>query len=215
MNQRYRTFNIYNLDKIELDITDTIQMPIIYNDKFVPDDLIGFNYAKKKISNCVGIHFYLDDYQFERVWNQPERYIEIFKKYDCILSPDFSLYTDMPIPMQVWNTFRSRFLGQFYQKQGIKVIPTISWGDPRTYDFCFDGIPQGSIVSISTVGVKKNKYALKLWKMGVDEMIKRIQPSIILIYGSKIDYDFGDIDVRYYKSKIEERFNKIENKNKI
>lgn len=42
-------------------------MPIIENDNYIPTDLIGFNYAKtSKDKNC-GIHFYLDDYQFERL----------------------------------------------------------------------------------------------------------------------------------------------------
>lgn len=207
MNQKNRTVNTYNLDKIKLDL-DKEDIPIIKNDDYIPKDLIGFNYRNKKVSKCVGLHFYLDDYQFERVWNQPERYIDVFKKYGCILSPDFSLYTDMPKPMKMWNTYRSRFLGQYYQKQGIKVIPTISWADEDTYSFCFKGIPKGSIVSISTVGVIKNKKATELWKKGVNEMIKQIKPSKILIYGLKIDYEFKEIEVIYYKNHNVERFDK-------
>ena len=213
MNQKYRTLNIYNLNKIDLELDN--DMPIIKNNNYIPNDLIGFNYRNKKSSNCVGLHFYLDDYQFERVWNQPERYIDVFKKYGCILSPDFSLYTDMPKPMKIWNTYRSRFLGQYYQKQEIKVIPTISWADDDTYSFCFKGIPKGSIVSISTVGVIKNIKATELWKKGVNEMIKQIKPSKILIYGSKIDYDFKEIEVIYYKNHNVERFDKLEKSKQI
>jgi len=29
-------------------------------------------------------------------------------KYDCVLTPDFSTYTDMPTPMKLWNIYRSR-----------------------------------------------------------------------------------------------------------
>ncbi len=145
--------------------------------------LYGFNYAKTSENKNVGIHFYLDDYQFERLWNNPAEYIDILKQYNCIFSPDFSLYMDMPMPMKIWNIYRSRVLGQYYQEQGIKVIPTISWAEKETYEFCFEGIPKGSIVSISTIGVKRNKEALKIWQDGVTEMIKRIEPSIILIYG--------------------------------
>lgn len=213
MNQKCRTLNIYNLDKIDLLLDNG--MPIIQSNHHVPDDLIGFNYRNKKTSKCVGVHFYLDDYQFERVWNQPERYIETFKRYSCILSPDFSLYTDMPKPMKIWNTYRSRFLGQYYQKQGIKVIPTISWAEEDTYSFCFKGIPKGSIVSISTIGVIKNKEATKLWKKGVDEMIKQIKPSKILIYGSKIEHDFKGVEIIYYKNHNVERFDKMEKSKEI
>ena len=204
MNQRYRTNDLYNLDLIDDErlSKNYWQMPIIENNNFIPKDLIGFNFARISKDKCVGLHFYLDDYQFERLWNRPKEYIDILKQYECILSPDFSLYLDMPMPMKIWNIYRSRQLGQYYQQQGIKVIPTISWAEKETFKFCFEGIPKGSIVSISTVGIKKNKEALQIWKDGVDELIKKIKPSTILIYGGKIDYDYGEINVVYYKNKV-------------
>lgn len=206
-NERHRTNDTYNLDLIDIENSSNNfwQMPIIKNNNFIPDKLIGFNYAKTSKEKNVGIHFYLDDYQFERLWNNPEEYADILKQYECILSPDFSLYMDMPIPMKIWNIYRSRQIGQYYQNQGIKVIPTLSWAEPETFKFCFEGIPQGSIVSISTIGVKKNKEALKIWKQGVDELIKQIKPSTILIYGGKLDYDYGNIKVIYYENQVTER----------
>lgn len=206
-NERHRTNDTYNLElvNIEKSSNNFWQMPIIRNDNFIPKDIIGFNYAKTSKKKNVGIHFYLDDYQFERIWNKPEDYIDILKQYECIFSPDFSLYIDMPMAMKIWNTYRSRLIGQYYQEQGIKVIPTLSWAEKETFEFCFEGIPQGSIVSISTIGVKKNKEALKIWKDGVDELIKRIKPSTILIYGGKLDYDYGNIKVFYYENKVTER----------
>lgn len=209
-NERHRTNDAYNLDIIsdEGQTEGFYQMPIIKNDNYIPKDIIGFNYAKTNKEKNVGIHFYLDDYQFERLWNKPEDYINILKQYECIFSPDFSLYMDMPMAMKIWNIYRSRLIGQYYQEQGIKVIPTLSWAEKETFEFCFDGIPKGSIVSISTIGVKRNKEALKIWKDGVDELIKRIEPSTILIYGGKLDYDYGDIEVIYYKNKVTERMKK-------
>ena len=205
-NERHRTNDTYNLGIMDNEnVSKFWQMPIIENNNYIPSKLIGFNYAKSSKEKNVGIHFYLDDYQFERLWNKPEDYIEILKQYECILSPDFSLYMDMPMPMKIWNIYRSRLIGQYYQSQGIKVIPTLSWAEEETFQFCFEGIPQGSIVSISTIGVKKNKEALKIWKAGVDELIRRIEPSTILIYGGKLDYDYGDIEVIYYENQVTER----------
>ena len=206
-NKRHRTNDAYNLDLIDLDnsTNDFWQMPVINNDNFIPDDIIGFNYAKSSKQHNVGIHFYLDDYQFERLWNKPEEYVDILNQYECILSPDFSLYMDMPMPMKIWNIYRSRQIGRFYQSQGIKVIPTISWAEKETFEFAFKGIPKGSIVSISTIGVKRNKEALKIWQDGVSAMIEEIEPSTILVYGGKLDYDYGDIQVKYYENKVTER----------
>ena len=207
-DERERTNKAYNMDITDPDnlTEDFWQMPIIWNENFIPDDLIGFNYALSSDKKSCGIHFYVDDYQFERIWNDPEKYLETLKEYECILSPDFSLYMDMTMPVKIWNVYRSRLIGAYYQSRGIKVIPTISWAEEETYAFCFKGIPEGSIVSISTIGVKRSSEALKIWKDGVKEMIEQIKPSAILIYGGKIDYDFGDIKTVYYDNKVTENW---------
>ena len=46
---------------------------------------IGFNYVKsyKKQADKIGVNFFLDDYQFERVWNEPGRYTEFLKAFWC------------------------------------------------------------------------------------------------------------------------------------
>ena len=206
-NERHRTNDTYNLNLVDLDSStnDFWQMPIIENNHFIPTDLVGFNYAKTSKNKKVGIHFYLDDYQFERIWNNPEEYVSILSEYECILSPDFSLYLDMPMPMKIWNIYRSRQIGQYYQSMGIKVIPTISWAEKETFDFAFKGIPKGSIVSISTIGVKRDEDAMKIWREGMDAMITEIQPKTILVYGGKLDYDYGDIQVLYFENKVTER----------
>ena len=206
INERHRTNDAYNLDLVDVEnsTNDFWQMPIIKNDNFIPSDLIGFNYAKSSDNKQTGIHFYLDDYQFERLWNNPSEYVDVLSEYECILSPDFSLYLDMPMPMKIWNIYRSRQIGQYYQQQGIKVIPTISWAEKETFEFAFKGIPKGSIVSISTIGVKRDIDAMKIWQDGMDAMIKEIEPSVILVYGGKLEYDYGDIKVIYFENKVTE-----------
>ncbi len=207
-DERERTNKAYNMDLIDYEnlTNDFWQMPTIKNDNFIPDDLMGFNYARSSRNKNCGIHFYVDDYQFERVWNYPEKYVDVLWEYDCILSPDFSLYLDMPMPMKIWNIYRSRQIGAFYQSRGIKVIPTISWAEKETFEFCFRGIPKGSIVSVSTIGVKEKKTALEIWHEGMTEMIKRIEPSAILVYGGKLDFDYKDIKTIYFENKVTENW---------
>ena len=205
-NERERTDNAYNLDEYDGDnVEGFYQMPVIEPCSYIPKDLIGFNYALTSNSKESGIHFYVDDYQFERVWNQPQFYLDKLAEFDCMLTPDFSLYKEMPIAMKIWNTYRSRLIGQMAQRLGIVVIPTVSWCEEDTFEFCFDGLPKRSTLSISTIGVKKDDYNFSLWKAGVDEMIKRLQPRTLLIYGGKVDYDFGNIKTVYFENKVTER----------
>lgn len=205
-NERERTMDAYNLNEYdELSTEGFYQMPVIEPEEHIPSDLIGFNYALTATDKTSGIHFYVDDYQFERVWNQPEAYLEKLSEFDCMLTPDFSLYTEMPIAMKIWNTYRSRLIGQMAQRMGITVIPTVSWCERETFCFCFDGLPKRATLSISTIGVKKEDYNFGLWKAGVDEMIKRLQPRTLLIYGGKVDYDFGNIKTVYFENAVTER----------
>ena len=206
---RERTFGAYNLDLVPETLSSGFwQMPMLEAEDVVPDDLIGFKYAKTNESKSCGIHFYIDDYQFERVWNYPDRYVDILKQYQCILSPDFSLYMDMPMPMKIWNTYRNRQIGSFYQSEGIHVIPSVGWAEKETYQFCFEGLPKNATLSVSTVGVMRDEDALEVWKDGMTEMIKRLKPKRILVYGSEIPYDYGNVEVVYYRNKVMDKWRK-------
>ena len=206
-DERKRTDNAYNLGIAhDTQMTEDFwQMPVIKNDGYTPTELIGFNYAKTSNKKDAGIHFFIDDYQFERIWNAPEKYIEVLKQYKCILSPDFSLYMDMPMPMKIWNVYRSRQIGAYYQSKGLKVIPTISWAEPETYTFCFTGIPTNSIVAVSTIGVKEGEKAYQIWADGMKAMIEYLEPKTILVYGGVLKFDYGDIDVKYFDNSVVQR----------
>lgn len=205
-NERLRTDEAYNLPWVDLSRTEGFyQMPMIEREGHIPSGLIGFNYALTSDDKSKGVHFYVDDYQFERIWNDPHKYIEVLAEYDCVLTPDFSLYMDMPISMKIWNVFRSRLIGQMMQDAGLTVIPTVSWAEPATFDFAFDGLPENGVLSISTIGVKQDKAAFEIWKAGTEELLKRKKPKVLLIYGGEVDFDYGDTKCLYFANSVTER----------
>lgn len=151
--------------------------------------LIGYDKLNENETERI-VHFFLDDYKFEVMWNDPEPRIERLREYKAVLTPNFSIYTEMPLSLKVYNTFRSRWCGAFLQSKGIKVIPTVSWGEPNTFWFCFDGIPKGGIVAVSTLGVRTEK---SLFMQGYDEMLRKIKPSAVICYGKHFDEMKGKI----------------------
>lgn len=203
---RQTTINQYNLlDYDDTRIEGKYNMPIIEPVDYIPGKLQGFNYVLNKPDYEAGVHFFLDDYQFERIWQRPDFYIEKLTDFDCALTPDFSLYIDMPVAMQVWNIYRSRLIGQIMQDYGITVIPTVSWAYQSSFDFCFDGLPKNATLAISTIGVKQDKEQFQIWVDGMDEMIKRLTPKRIVVYGGKVEYDYKDIEVVYFENATTER----------
>lgn len=190
-DERERSYNSVNLhDYDNTRVAGAYDMPVIQATNHIPKDLISFNYMLTKDDFGKGIHFYIDDYQFERIWSTPDKYMDRLAMFDCVLTPDFSLYLDMPIAMQIWNIYRSRLIGQKMQDAGITVIPTLSWSDERSYDFCFDGLQQGGTVSVSTIGVKNNEDAAAMWVSGMNEAINRCKPKCVVVYGGDIGYEF-------------------------
>lgn len=201
MTYKKNNFDVYD----DTRVAGFFDIPVIYPEYHIPKDLISFNYVLTSNEFDKGVHFFIDDYQFERVWNKPDYYIEKLKQFDCVFTPDFSLYTDMPMALKLWNVYRSRMFGQMMQDAGIKVIPTLQWSQEGTFKFCFDGLPKHSVVAVSTIGVKVDKAKTAIWRSGMDEAIRRLQPQAIIVYGGKIDYDFGKIKTIYIENKNTER----------
>ena len=152
-------------------------------------ELVGYDRLSEKGTDKI-VHLFLDDYKFEAIWNDPESRIDRLKNYKAVLAPNFSVYTEMPLSLKVYNTFRSRWCGAYFQSKGIKVIPTVAWGEPSTFWFCFDGLTQGSVVAVSTVGVRKEKT---LFMQGYNELIRRIKPKAVICYGEPFEEMQGKI----------------------
>jgi len=161
--------------------------------------MVPFNWilSKKEFGKRSITHFFIYDYQFERVWKRPDLYVKPLKKTAFVLSPDFSLYYNLPLAQQIWNTYRNRAVGKYWENQGLWVIPSVSWSDHRSFDFCFAGIPQNSVVAISSVGIKD----FDMFERGLAEMIHRLSPKTILCYGT--DYLVNFPKTYYFFSYIQ------------
>ena len=167
----------------------------------MPDFLIPYRTnvrAKEPLDGAEGaVHFFLDDSIFEPAWNRPPKGLQYVSRFGFALSPDFSLYATFPPVLQMYNVYRNRWIGRYWQEQGISVIPSVSWSDERSYDYCFSGIPQGQAVAISTVGVghkgetERTRRARELFRTGYEEMVRRIEPELVLLYGEVLLERFG------------------------
>jgi hypothetical protein len=201
-DERERTFDAYNLhDYDPRNVAGPYDLPILRRCDYTPGKLIGFNYLLSTQARDAGIHFFIDDYQFERVWNTPGIYVEKLLDFPCVCTPDFSLYMDMPKAMKIWNVYRSRLIGQIMQAAGMNVIPTLQYAGADTLDWCFDGIEGGGTVAVSTVGVMKDPQARKTWAAGMERALQQIQPKTVVCYGAEIDFDFSPAQVVTIKAR--------------
>ena len=206
----YRQNHSYeNCNKVIFDGVGDYDIPNIFPTSSEEVDIkncISFNYAKTcKAPESCGIHFFLDDYQFNRLWNKPDKYLDMLKKFKFVCSPDFSTYVDFPKVIQIYNHYRKHWLAAYWQQNDITVIPTISWSDTSSFEWCFDGEPVGGIVAVSSTGTQMNAKARQLFLDGYNEMLSRLTPECILFYGIIPDGCVGNI---IPITRFSERFNK-------
>lgn len=154
------------------------------------------------------VHFFTADFLFERVWYHPKANLEVLKQFKAVCSPDFSQYTDMPRAMQIWNHYRKMWLGAWWQSQGLTVIPTVTWSDEASLEYCFDGMPRNSLVVVSSVGCEKSAEARVNFKFRYDAMMDVLKPKQIIFYGNKPHWIDDDAPVVFVEPAYKTRFNK-------
>lgn len=183
-------------------------VPMLLPERIGECQFIPFNYAKGcREPEGKGVHFFLHDYQFHRLWDMPERYIPMLRRFDCVCTPDYSLYADMPKAMQIYHHYKKQWTGAFWQAHNMVVIPTVSWSDKESYSWCFDGVPHGGVVAVSSVGGLKDKASCGRFMDGYEAMLDRLAPAQVLFYGKVPErikepvIELGSFQERFQKMK--------------
>lgn len=173
-----RSYKVENFQKANFQHVGKYEIPLTNKQEFDIDaEIKPFNFSKTH--RCDGVHFFIHDYQFQRIFDNIETYTEIFKKYKYVFTPDCSLYTNYPLALQIWQIYKKQFVGAFLQSEGVNIVNTVTWGDEKSFEFCFDGIEKGSFVGISDVGTSKESFL-----MGYHQMLRRIEPTQIILHGT-------------------------------
>ena len=124
-----------------------------------------------------------EDDKIARFWNNPLKYIPRFQSAYAVATPDYSLHPQMDVPTYLNQIYKNRWLGCFWQEHGIRVVPSVGWTTEEWDELSFAGIEIGSVVVISTLGSKRD---VDFFMRGYNEMIRRIEPPLIIVYGDML-----------------------------
>lgn len=205
-----RVTNLLNLGIANYEGEGLYDIPHILPVQTIPavTEWIGFNYVlSDKNPEGKGVHFFIDDYQFERVWNDPGAYIDKLSRYACVMAPDFSPYEDMPAALQIYNHYRKHWVARLWQENGITVIPTIRASrDERSLNWYLDGEPHGGVVAISAVWTRDEDGRKYFLEKEYKTMIERLDPSRVIVYGGNAEELALDGNVEYIETFSRGRF---------
>ena len=204
-------WNAFMLENAELDPDS--DMPICpTTSQAAPTALISWREAKRMHRkemlrrnsqyHCDAfIHFYCDDKYFDgkrsSIWTFPKKALRIIRHFAGIIAPDFSTNADFPEPVKRWNFYRMNTFGFWIGQQGIPVIANGRWGTPETWRYCFSSLRNGDMVAIGTVASGLRSLENRdQFEVGLSELVARVQPRAIIVYGSA-NYDcFRELEER-------------------
>ena len=142
--------------------------------------------------------FYVKDRRFLGVVARLRAHLDELRRFAFVVTPDLSLFWDLPIVLQKVNTYFNRAIGCALQAHGIKAIPNVRWGDERSYTsrhgekpFAFLGVPTGATVAIGSHGCMEDREKREHFKAGLAAMFEWVEPKVVIVYGPMPPAVFG------------------------
>lgn len=167
-----------------------------------PTRLVPFNVAyATKSYNCT-VHFFIDDFLFIRVLRNPEKYLEFFKKCHSVIGTDLSQYADMPAEDRYFCAYINRAFSAYLQRNGVRLIPNVTWSLPDSYVYSWSSMPRHSIIAINCKGILKYDLSKYLWYRGYEEAVYTLQPSLIVRYGTIMSSEYMGISVFFENERL-------------
>lgn len=165
------------------------------------EGMIPFRKLDQSKANRECVCFYQNDPLFADVLVACDAFIDELAKFPCVLPPDCSLYRDMPLALQIANTYLSRLVGHYLEERGLNVLPAVRWSDERSYatglfdtPFAFAGIPKNAEIAIGSYGCVKENENRYHFKAGLEAMLINLSPTKVYVYGSLTSKVFRDYE---------------------
>lgn len=155
----------------------------------IPDDITPVVFRKRWEKRCsppaLLQHFFIDDFRFETVWNEPSRGVQSVTKgwIWASTSPNFSMYADWPHVLNMMQVYRTRLISRLWQDAGALVIPAVAWSDPASHHYCFAGLSSNQIIAINCYAYPKSDQEREYYLLGYHVMCDRITPRHIIFFG--------------------------------
>jgi hypothetical protein len=136
---------------------------------------------------------YSPDETFERIRRNPKRYTDFFRRTGGLIGFDFSIHTDMTLIKQKTQMNDNLSLTYYYGAQGNKVIPNIRCGVDELLPEFLSAIPRNTLIAVGTHGFIKYKYEKYEWYCFLETVLKELEPSGVVVYGSLRDAVFDEL----------------------
>lgn len=130
------------------------------------------------------LHFYVHDVRFLRFLESPEAWLRRIRRFAGVIGMDNSAYFRLTLCEQKHSVFLNRFADLWLHKHGIPHVPNVTWGDWRSFSWCFDGIESGKTIAVSTHGCIGTDDDRRRFLDGLSEAVSVLHPPSIVFHGN-------------------------------
>ena len=170
--------------------------------KELPKSLCGLDESVSPDSYMTGMHGFCHDYVLEQRFRNPYKVLDKASRYYCAIGPQFSVLMDGRRCEAVEAVRRNRLYTLFLQINGIPTIQSVSLTSVNFFDIAYDGLAPYSPVAIENICKNEGLNQQFLMKAGLEELIRRKHPTVLLVYGNPLKFEL-DVKVVTYKSRIQ------------
>lgn len=146
----------------------------------IPFDHIG----DKDVPPGSVLHFYVHDKRFLPFIEDPDRWMDRLDRFPRVVGLDCSVYRDLPLAEQIHSLYLNRAMDWDLHRRGKTVIPNATWGDWRSFGFCFDGIDPDKTVAVSSHGACQSRRARYHFLEGLSALLERLSPPSVVFHGA-------------------------------
>lgn len=170
----------------------------------LPEKLIGVDEPIPKDCSRLGLHGFCYDYVLEPYWRDIGKLVKKARSFQCAFAPDFSVLADGRRCDVVEAIRRNRYSTIALQQNGIQTIQTASWGNADSLSIAFDGLAPHSPVAVEHNISNRDPARRRLFRIGVEKLIAKKSPSVLIVYGFPLDFEVA-VPVVYYKCRIQKQ----------
>lgn len=152
----------------------------------IPGSLTAFSETgpTRPVDADTFIHFFEDDYRFERFWKDPDRYLPRLQAAAGVIAPDYSTYANMPRALQIERTLRNFTLGAWLQRNGVPTIANVRLCGADSVSWALAGVPEQSSLAIGLHGCIRDVENRKAVVEELRIICESKQPTALIVYGS-------------------------------
>lgn len=128
-----------------------------------------------------GFHTFVDDWRLESIWRDQDKLLDRVIMHKSAMLPDYTVEKNYPYALTVYQIWRSRVIGRWWQDHGVMPIPVLQWGNPDYYQDVFKGLDDCEIVAVR--GPSRGFECE--WRCAVDFYLETHQPKLVLHFGRR------------------------------